>query len=106
MFHFLFIKFLAGTKVNNLNLVGVIRLHKQKIFRLEVPMHDFMRMAIGNCRHHLFEDNSCQMLVKVMFFNYKVKELPSSAKFSHDVEIKFILEKFVNFDNVWMVDFL
>ena len=68
-------------------------------------MANIVVMAVGNGRHQLGEHHSSRLLSEMVLFHYKVKELPTLAELSDNIEIGVILVEFLDFEHVGVVDF-
>lgn len=96
---------LAGSKIDNSNLVDIRFFFQQNIFRLQVSVANIVRMAIGNRGHQLLKYQGSSLLSKMVLFYEKVKQLPSLTELGDDVEVLLVLVKLINAEHVRMVDF-
>ena len=74
-----------------------------QIFRFYVSVDNFMLMAINHCGKQLFHDFRGLRLFEKLLFNNSLEKLPSLAELGHNIKIFLILEKFVDFENIWVV---
>lgn len=95
-------KLLAGAEVDDLDHVSVLGVH-QDILRLEVRVHDALRVAVGNGLEHLLDDARCLLLAEETTLGNFVEEFPACAEFGHVEVALVVLEDFEQAHDVWVV---
>ena len=92
----------AASEVHNNDLDRSLILQKN-ILRLQIPMHDVLRVAVGDGHEHLFQYDGCISFTVVWLLNDLVEELSSSALFRDDKVSFGVLVHFKESHNVGVV---
>ena len=92
-------------KVDQLKVAIFLLVQEQDILGPEVSVHNFLRVAIVQGEHDLFEDNSRLLLGKVLLHNDVVEKLASRAHLHHHVNVLLVLKGLVELDNVGVIEF-
>ena len=66
-------------------------------------MHDFIIMAVTNCRKYLFHRNCSPLFIKLICTENFIKQFSSVIIFAHYIKIMFILKEFINFHDIWVI---
>lgn len=76
---------------------------EQKVLWFEITVDDPVGMAIIYSNQNIMEYFRCLLLSEMILFENLVKQLSTSAKFSDQIEVMFILKIFVKLHDVGVI---
>lgn len=69
-------------------------------------MCNILTVTVVKRLKNLFKNNSCVFFTEVFFIDNFVEELATAANFCDKVDVSFVFEVLIEFQDVWVIEFL
>ena len=92
----------AHPKIDDFQILGLL-IQEYNVFWFEIPMHDFIGMAVINCREELFHVMLGFVLGEVSLLDDPIEEFSALAIIHHNIEIFPFSVDIIDADDIWMV---